>query len=139
MMTEEFKDEKVIEKILANYRTVAVVGISDKPERASNGVAFYLQSHGYRIIPVNPMLTSVLGEKAYPDLLSIPGDIEVVDIFRRSDQVAPIVDEAIAKGAKAIWMQEGVVDEVSARKASDHGLDVVMDRCMMKEHGSRDF
>jgi len=133
-MIEDYKDRKTVEKILGNYRIVAVVGISDKPDRPSFGVASYLQRQGYRIVPVNPRLKSVLGEKAYPDIQSIPFEIDVVDIFRKSEEVAPIVDAAIAKKAKAVWMQEGVIDEESAQKARDNGLDAVMDLCMLKEH-----
>jgi len=133
-MIEDYKDRKTVEKILGNYRIVAVVGISDKPDRPSFGVASYLQRQGYRIVPVNPRLESVLGEKAYPDIQSIPFEIDVVDIFRKSEEVAPIVDAAIAKKAKAVWMQEGVIDEESAQKARDNGLDAVMDLCMLKEH-----
>ena len=96
--------------VLGRARTIAVVGLSDKPERDSNEVARYLQSQGYRIVPVNPMLTEVLGEKAYPSLSAIPADlrVDVVDVFRRSDQVIPTVDEAIARGAPVLWMQLGV-------------------------------
>ncbi len=123
-----------IKRILDESRVIAVVGLSDKPERASYDVAQYLQSHGYRIIPVNPMLTEVLGEKAYPDLLSIPGKIDVVDIFRKSEDVGPVVDEAIRKGARVVWMQLGVVNEAAAEKARNAGLLVVMDHCMKHEY-----
>ena len=123
-----------IPRILAESHVIAIVGLSDKPERASNDVAQYLQSHGYRIIPVNPMLTEVLGEKAYPDLLSIPEKIDVVDIFRKSEEVGPVVDEAIKKGAKVVWMQLGVVNEAGAEKARNAGMQVVMDHCMKHEH-----
>lgn len=133
-MIADFKNKATVEKILGSYRIIAVVGISGKPDRPSFGVASYLQRQGYQIVPVNPKLASVLGEKAYPDLLSIPFEIDVVDIFRKSEEVAAVVDEAIAKEAKAVWMQEGVIDEKSAQKAKDRGLDVVMDMCMLKEH-----
>jgi predicted CoA-binding protein len=122
-----------IENIL-NFKTIAVVGISDDPERPSHFVASFLESHGYNIIPVNPKLTKWEGEKCYPDLLSIPEKVDVVDIFRRSEAVPPIVDEAIKIKAKAVWMQEGIVNEEAAAKARDAGIEVVMDRCMKKEY-----
>ncbi len=122
-----------IQSIL-NHKTVAVVGISDNPERPSNFVAKFLEAHGYDIIPVNPNLTEWEGKKCYSDLLSIPAKVDVVDIFRRSEAVLPIVDEAIAIKAKAVWMQEGIVNEEAAAKARKEGIEVVMDRCMMKEY-----
>lgn len=134
MGNSDFADEQVIKDILANYKTIAVVGISEKPDRPSYHVAAYLQESGYKIIPVNPALENVLGLKAYPDLSSIPGNVEVVDIFRRSETVGPIVDEAIGIGAKAVWLQEGVINEEACNKAIRSGLKVVMDRCMLKEH-----
>jgi len=134
MSNSDFADEQVIKDILANYKTIAVVGISENPERPSYHVAAYLQESGYKIIPVNPALENVLGLKAYPDLSSIPGNVEVVDIFRRSETVGPIVDEAIGIGAKAVWLQEGVINEEACNKAIRSGLKVVMDRCMLKEH-----
>ncbi len=115
-------------------RTIAVVGLSHKRMRPSYGVSEYMQHAGYRIIPVNPAETEVLGEKAYPDLESIPEPVDVVNIFRRSEFVGPIVDAAIRIGAKAVWMQEDVVDEAAAEKARAAGLAVVMDRCILKEH-----
>ncbi|MCG2767980.1 MAG: CoA-binding protein [Anaerolineae bacterium] len=124
-----------IEKILKESRTIAVVGLSPRPERASHSVARYLQAQGYRIIPVNPTVEEVLGERSYPDLASIPETVDVVDIFRRSEHVPPIVEAAIAVGARTVWMQEGVVHEKAAQKAKAAGLLVVMDRCMLKEHG----
>ena len=124
----------VEEKILKEYRTVAVVGASPNPERPSHNVASYLMAQGYNIIPVNPNAQEVLGRKSYPDLSSVPEKIEVVDIFRRSEDVMPIVDEAIEIGAKAVWMQEGIINEEAAAKARDAGLLVVMDKCMFKEH-----
>lgn len=133
-MSGDFTGIETVKKILEEYRTIAVVGISDKPERPSFRVASYLQARGYRIVPVNPRLTEVLGEEAYPDLLSIPFEIDVVDIFRRSEDVPPIVDAAIEKGARAVWMQEEVISEESALKAKERGLDVIMDLCMLKEH-----
>jgi predicted CoA-binding protein len=119
---------------ILNYKTIAVVGISDDPERPSHFVASFLESHGYKIIPVNPKLTEWEGKKCYPDLLSIPEKVDVVDIFRRAEAVPPIVDEAIKIKAKAVWMQEGIVNEEAAAKARDAGIEVVMDRCMKKEY-----
>lgn len=122
------------EEILKSSRVVAVVGLSDNPERPSNRVARYLKAQGYKVIPVNPAVKEVLGEVAYPDLISIPEPVDVVDIFRKSEDVPPIVEEAIKIGAKAVWMQEGVISEVAAQQAREAGLKVVMDRCMLKEH-----
>ena len=126
-----------IESILNNCHTIAVVGLSNKRFRPSFGVSEYMQLAGYRIIPVNPAEQEVLGEKSYPTLDAVPEKIDVVDIFRRSEYVAPIVDAAIRIGAKAIWMQEGVIDEESAARARAAGLAVVMDRCILKEHARR--
>ena len=123
-----------VRDILTRYHTIAVVGLSSNEDRPSYRVASYLKEHGYRIIPVNPRETDVLGEKSYPDLSSVPEPIEVVDIFRRSEDVGPVVDEALQVGAKAVWMQEGIVNEEAAQKAQAAGLLVVMDRCMLKEH-----
>ncbi|MBU4372987.1 MAG: CoA-binding protein [Euryarchaeota archaeon] len=122
-----------IESIL-NCKTIAVVGISDDPARPSHYVASFLAEHGYNIIPVNPKLTEWEGKKCYPDLLSIPVKVDVVDIFRRSEAVPPVVDEANAIKAKAVWMQEGIVNEEAAAKARKAGIEVVMDRCMKKEY-----
>jgi uncharacterized protein len=123
-----------IRELLETSHTVAVVGLSSRRTRPSYGVSEYMQSAGYRIIPVNPLETEVLGEKAYPDLDSVPDPIDIVDIFRRSEYVPEIVDAAIRAGAKAVWMQEGVVHEDAAEKARAAGLMVVMDRCILKEH-----
>jgi len=123
-----------IGSVLRSARTIAVVGLSSKRFRPSFGVAEYMQSSGYRIIPVNPFETEVLGEKAYPELDRVPGAIDIVDIFRRSEFVPDIVDAAIRIGARAIWMQEGVVHEEAAARARAAGLEVVMDRCILKEH-----
>ena len=120
--------------ILRGVKTIAVVGLSSKRMRPSYGVSEYMQRAGYRIIPVNPAETEVLGEKAYPDLDSIPVPVDLVNIFRRSELVPPVVDAAIRIGAKAIWMQEDVADEEAAEKARAAGLMVVMDRCVLKEH-----
>jgi predicted CoA-binding protein len=123
-----------IRELLETSHTVAVVGLSSRRTRPSYGVSEYMQSAGYRIIPVNPREAEVLGEKAYPDLDSVPDPIDIVDIFRRSEYVPEIVDAAIRAGAKAVWMQEGVVHEDAAEKARAAGLTVVMDRCILKEH-----
>ncbi len=122
------------ERILKDYRSVAIVGVSPRPQRPSHRVASYLSRHGYHVIPVNPHAQQILGKTSYPDLSSIPEPVEVVDIFRSSEDVLPIVDEAIEIGAKAVWMQEGVINEEAAAKARDAGLLVVMDKCMRKEH-----
>jgi predicted CoA-binding protein len=121
-------------KILNEYRTVAMVGLSPDPSRPSHRVAKYLDRHGFRVIPVNPDAQEILGTRSYPDMSSVPEPIEIVDIFRRSEEVMPIVDEAIKIGAKVVWMQEGVINEEAASMARDAGLLVVMDRCMFKEH-----
>jgi predicted CoA-binding protein len=123
-----------IERILTNCRTIAVVGLSSKRFRASYGVSDYMQAAGYRIIPINPRETAVLGEKSYPTLEAVPEKIDLVNIFRRSEHVAALVDSAIRLGAKAVWMQEGVEDPEAAARARAAGLDVVMDRCLLKEH-----
>lgn len=122
------------EEILKASQTIAVVGLSSDPNRPSYIVASYLKGNGYRIIPVNPREKKVLQEKCYPDLISIPERVDTVDIFRRSEDVLPIVHEAIKIGAKAVWMQEGVINEQAAAQARKAGLLVVMDKCMLKEH-----
>jgi len=126
-----------IDEILASARVVAVVGLSDKPDRDSYRVAAYLQQQGYRIIPVNPQVREVLGEKAYASLAEVPERVDVVDVFRRSDAVPEIVEQAIAAKAKAIWMQDGVVHNEAADKARAAGLRVVMNNCMLREHARR--
>ena len=113
---------------------MAIVGLSANKERPSYVVGEYLKAHGYKIIPVNPGEKEILGEKSYPDLLSIPEKVDVVDIFRRSEEVPPIVRQAIKIGAKAVWMQEGVVNKEAAAEARQAGLQVVMDKCMRKQH-----
>ena len=123
-----------IEELLRTSRTIAVVGLSAKRFRPSYGVAEYMQQNGYRIIPVNPQETEVLGEKSYPDLDSVPEPVDIVDIFRRSEFVPDIVEAAIRKGVKVIWMQEGVIHEEAARRAEAAGVTVVMDHCILKEH-----
>ena len=129
------KDEE-LKKIFKNCKTVAVVGISPKEDRPSYRVASYLQSKGYRIIPVRPDGDTILDEKVYPHLMEIPKEIEidVVDIFRKSEEVPPIVEEAIRRGAKIVWMQEGVIHQKAGEDAERAGLKVVMDRCIKKEH-----
>jgi predicted CoA-binding protein len=123
-----------IPEILRSAHTIAVVGISNNPMRASNGVSEYLKRAGYRIIPVNPNEREVLGEKCYARLEDVPEKIDLVDIFRRSEYVPDIVESAIRVGARAVWMQEGVIHEDAAERARQAGLDVVMDRCTLKEH-----
>jgi predicted CoA-binding protein len=125
---------KRISEVLHTARTIAIVGLSGKRYRPSYGVAEYLKRAGFQIIPVNPEETEILGEKCYPDLDSVPDAIDVVDIFRRSEFVPDIVEAAIRKGAKAIWMQEGVVHEEAARRAEEAGIVVAMDRCILKDH-----
>jgi predicted CoA-binding protein len=124
----------VIKRILEECRTIAVVGLSSNQYRPSYGVASYMQKRGYRIIPVNPGETQVLGERAYPALADVPEKIDLVDIFRRSEEAGAHVDEAIRLGVKAVWLQESVIDEAAAERARTAGLMVVMDRCILKEH-----
>ena len=128
--------EEELRRILTRARTIAVVGLSDKPDRDSNSVAAYLQAQGYRIIPVNPALTEVLGERSYPSLLAIPASehIDIVDIFRRSDQVGPIVDEALVRGVGAIWMQLGVENPAAAAAAEARQVPVVQNLCIRTTH-----
>jgi len=123
-----------IANLLRSAHTIAVVGLSSKRWRPSYGVSEYMKQAGYRIIPVNPGLSEVLGEKCYPDLAAVPETIDIVDIFRRSEFVPEVVEAAIRVGAKAVWMQEGVIHEAAARMARKAGLTVVMDRCLLKEH-----
>ncbi len=122
------------EDILKSCKNVAMVGASPNPDRPSYHVLNYLREQGYKVIPVNPTTKVVCGEKCYANLEDIPGKVDVVDIFRKSEDVPAIVDEAIKIGAKAVWMQEGVINDEAAKKAADAGLLVVMDRCMLKEH-----
>ena len=123
-----------VQRILKQTKTIAVVGLSDKPDRDSYQIASYLQQQGYRIIPVNPRVDEVLGEKAYASLRDVPEPVEVVQIFRRSEEVLPIVEDAIAVGAKVIWMQSGIVNEEAAARAEAAGLKVIMDACMRSAH-----
>jgi predicted CoA-binding protein len=120
-------------KLLREAKTIAVVGLSSNPVRPSFGVSRFLQRQGYRIIPVNPNETEVLGERAYASVKDIPEQIDIINIFRRPARVPEVIDEAITKGARCIWMQEGVVNHGAAKKAEDAGLPVVMDRCILKE------
>ncbi len=122
------------ERLLQASTVIAVVGMSDNPQRPSYQVAAYLQSQGYRIIPVNPQLTKVLGERCYPDLRSIPEPFDLVDVFRQPQHVPAVVDEAIAVGATALWLQDGVVHETAAAKARAAGMTVVMDDCTARRH-----
>lgn len=133
----QINDPEVIDRMLSGAKTIAVVGLSSDAARASNSVSRYMQSHGYRIIPVNPNETSVLGEKAYAQLEDVPEKFELVNIFRRSEEAGQHVDEAIRLGAGGVWLQEGVIDEAAARRALEAGLAVVMDRCILKEHLKR--
>jgi uncharacterized protein len=122
------------DEILKTCKTIAVVGLSNNPERASHHVGSYLKEQGYKVIPVNPSEKTILGEVCYPDLASIPEKIDAVDIFRKSEDVPPIVKDAIKCGAKAVWMQEGVTNEPAAAEARKAGLMVVMNKCMLKEY-----
>ena len=130
-------DTDSITGLLERSRTVAVVGLSNSPLRPSHGVSAYMQTQGYRIIPVNPKIQGSLGEKAYPSLLDVPEKIDIVNIFRRPEFVEEIVDQAIRLKVPAIWMQESVVHEKAAEKARKAGIFVIMDRCILKEHKAR--
>jgi uncharacterized protein len=124
-----------LEELISSARTIAVVGLSPKEHRDSFRVAKYLQEQGYRIIPVNPNASSVLGEIAYSRLTDVPDAIDIVDVFRRPDAVLEIAEDAVSIGAKSLWLQLGVVNEAAAKSADDAGLNVVMDRCLMVDHG----
>lgn len=126
-----------IGELLRRARTIAVVGLSNSPLRESHGVAAYIQSQGYRIIPVNPKVDHVLGEKSYPSLLEVPEKIDIVNVFRRAEFVPEVVNQAIQLKVPAIWMQEGVIHEAAAEKARQAGILVVMDHCILKEHRRR--
>ena len=126
-----------VSELLKKAKTIAVVGLSNDPMRASHGVSAYMQSQGYRIIPVNPQIESCLGEKAYASLLEVPEKIDIVNIFRRPEFVEEVVDQAIQLGVPAIWMQEDVIHAKAAEKARKNGMLVVMDRCILKEHMRR--
>lgn len=130
----EINSQEAIKKILDDCRTIAVVGLSSNPARASNSVASYMKQKGYKVIPVNPREEKVFGEKSYPSLSEVPEQVDLVDVFRKSEEAGAVVDEAIKIGAKAVWLQEGVIDEAAAQRAQDAGLLVVMDRCWLKDH-----
>ncbi len=131
MQADERRD---LLELYERTRTIVVVGASANIDRPAHRIPRYLQAQGYRIIPVNPNLTDVLGEKAFPSLEDVPGHIDIVNIFRRPDAVPPVVEAAIRIGAQAVWMQEGVIHQEAAEKAAAAGLAVVMDRCILKEH-----
>ncbi len=126
--------DEELKAILQRYRRVAVVGLSDKPSRPSYGVAAYLLRAGYEIVPVNPTIEATLGRRAVDSVREVPPPVEIVDVFRRPEDVPPVVDDAIAAGAKVLWLQEGIVNEAAAERARQAGLVVVQDRCMAKEH-----
>ena len=132
--TLEINSRDAIKQILDDCKTIAVVGLSSDSGRPSYGVASYMRHNGYRVIPVNPNETEVFGEKAYASLADVPNRIDLVDVFRRSSEAGTAVDEAIALGVKAVWLQEGVIDKAAAQRAHDAGLLVVIDRCWLKEH-----
>jgi uncharacterized protein len=131
-------DAERLRALLREVRTIAVVGLSPKPDRPSHGVSKSMQSFGYRIVPVNPGQASILGEPCYPTLRELPEEVlaqvDLVDVFRQSDAVAGIVDDCIALGLKRVWLQDGVVDEAAARRATDAGIEVVMDRCVYRDY-----
>jgi len=127
-------NDRTMKDILLSAKTIASVGLSSNTEKESYWIVSYLKDQGYHIIPVNPTATEILGEKAYPDLASIPEKIDVVQVFRKSEDVPPVVDDAIKVGAKVVWMQEGIVNEEAAQKAREAGLQVVMDACMRATH-----
>ena len=126
--------DQMMKDIFLSTKTIASVGLSSNTEKESYGIASYLKEQGYHVIPVNPTATEILGEKAYPNLESVPEKIDVVQVFRRPEDVPPVVDDAIKVGAKVVWMQEGIVNEEAARKAREAGLQVVMDACMRATH-----
>lgn len=125
--------ESEIAELLRQARTIAVVGLSNNPMRASLGVARFLQRNGYRVIPVNPNETEVLGERAYASVRDVPYEIDIVNVFRRPDRVPEVVEDALQKGTRCIWMQEGVINHAAAGRAEAAGIPVVMDRCILKE------
>jgi predicted CoA-binding protein len=134
---ENLQDPDPIHQLLASAKTIAVVGLSANPWRASHGVSAYMREQGYRIIPVNPNIREALGEDAYPSLLEVPDKIDIVNVFRRSELVEEVVDQAIQKKIPAVWMQEGVINRAAAAKAKEAGMFVVMDRCILQEHRAR--
>lgn len=126
--------EPDFKEMLTRYKNIAVVGLSPDPEKPSHEVAAYLKRAGFRIIPVNPACREILGERCYPTLADVPDQVEIVDVFRRSEFLPEIVEQAVAKGARVVWMQEGIVNQAAAARAEAAGLAVVMDRCLLKEH-----
>lgn len=127
-------NDQMMKELLLSSKTIASVGLSSNQQKESYGIALYLKEQGYRIIPVNPTANEIFGEKAYPDLSSIPEKVDIVQVFRKPEDVPPVVDEAIKIGAKAVWMQEGITHEESAQQARDAGLQVVMNACMRVTH-----
>ena len=134
METVALNSEETIQRIFTECQTIAVIGLSSDPWRPSNSVAGYMRRNGYKVIAVNPNESEVFGEQAYEHLSQVPEKVDLVDVFRRSDEAGKAVDDAIAAGAKAVWLQEGVIDRAAAQRALDAGLMVVMDRCWLKEH-----
>ncbi|MEW6530184.1 MAG: CoA-binding protein [Thermodesulfobacteriota bacterium] len=134
MATPDKPEDKELKKLFEDTKTIAVVGLSDKESRASNRVAAYLKSKGYKIVPVNPGAEEILGEKSYPDLKSIPEPVDVVDVFRRPEFVPEVADAAVEIGAKVLWLQQGITHEEAAKKARAAGLMVIQDACMYQEH-----
>ena len=128
--------DREIKEVLETAQTIAVVGLSPKPERDSHKVAKYMQESGYTIIPVRPAQKEILGERAYKTLDQVPGPVDIVDLFRKSEDVMPHVDEAISVGCRLFWMQSGIVNQEAAKRLTDHGIDVVMDRCIKVDHAS---
>ena len=131
---ERYQDQNVVSEIIRSAKVIAVVGLSPKPDRPSHEVAAYLKAHGYQIVPVNPAETEILGEKSYPSLSDIPFAVDIVDVFRQPDAVPAIAEEAVKIGAKALWLQLGVISLEGAATAERGGLKVVMDRCLMVDH-----
>jgi predicted CoA-binding protein len=134
MEMKTMNSDQTLKDILLSTKTIASVGLSSNPEKVSYGVGAYLLEQGFNVIPVNPTASEILGEKAYPDLESIPEEIDVVQVFRRPEDVPPVVDAAIKAGAKVVWMQLGIVNDEAAQAAKEAGLQVIMDRCMRAEH-----
>jgi len=134
LVTVDKGDDALMRRILESAKTIAVVGLSSRPDLPAHTVPVYLQAHGYRIIPVNPTMAQALGEPAYPDLLAVPQPVDVVQVFRRAEDVPPVIEQAIQIGARAVWMQEGIVNDEAADRARRAGLDVVMDACMRAAH-----
>lgn len=133
---EILTSDRQIKAVLEQAKTIAVVGLSPKPERDSHDVARYMQQNGYAIIPVRPAQKEILGEKAYKTLELVPGPVDIVNVFRRSEDVGPLVDGAIAVGCKVFWMQLGISNMEAAKRLTDHGIDVIMNRCIKVDHAS---